>query len=330
MKFSIIVVCLNPGSKLNQTLDSILAQTCTDYEIVVKDGGSRDGSVEGMRQDERIHLYVEKDAGIYDAMNQAVAHAEGDFILFLNCGDVFYRETVLEETAGFIDRISPQAPKPSIGGVAHEADGSEALGDAAPKTGSRTQPGGMELGSAAYKAGNGELSGYSGMGDAARKTGNGKTDNLVLYGDTYSEKNDVIIAAAPEITGFTCYRNIPCHQSCFYAARLCKEKPYDVSYRIRADYDHFLWCYYAAKAKMQHMGLIVASYEGGGYSESRENRKRDKVEHGQITSRYMSRGELFRYRMIMLATLAPLRKAMAESKAFAGCYHALKEKIYRK
>ena len=44
MKFSIIVVCLNPGTKLNQTLDSILAQTCPDFEVIVKDGGSRDGS----------------------------------------------------------------------------------------------------------------------------------------------------------------------------------------------------------------------------------------------------------------------------------------------
>ena len=45
MKFSIIVVCLNPGTKLNQTLDSILAQTCPDFEVIVKDGGSRDGSI---------------------------------------------------------------------------------------------------------------------------------------------------------------------------------------------------------------------------------------------------------------------------------------------
>ena len=85
MKFSIIVVCLNPGEKLNKTLDSILQQTCQDYEIVVKDGGSRDGSIEGMRKEARICLYVEKDKGIYDAMNQAVAAAKGDFILFLNC-----------------------------------------------------------------------------------------------------------------------------------------------------------------------------------------------------------------------------------------------------
>ena len=61
MKFSIIVVCLNPGTKLNQTLDSILAQTCPDFEVIVKDGGSRDGSIESMRTDGRIHLYQEPD-----------------------------------------------------------------------------------------------------------------------------------------------------------------------------------------------------------------------------------------------------------------------------
>ena len=265
MKFSIIVVCLNPGEKLRQTLDSILAQTYSDYEIVIKDGGSKDGSIEGLREDVRfsqnpkVKIYVEKDTGIYDAMNQAVAHAEGDFILFLNCGDIFYRDTVLEETAHFA-----------------------------------------------------------------------VSDNLVLYGDTFSEKNGVIIASAPEITGFTCYRNIPCHQSCFYAARLCKEKPYDAAYRIRADYDHFLWCYYVAKAKMQHMGFPVASYEGGGYSESKENRKRDKEEHKQITEHYMGKGELLKYRLIMLATLAPLRSAMAESKLFSGLYHSIKEIVYHK
>ena len=44
----------------------------------------------------------------------------------------------------------------------------------------------------------------------------------------------------------------------------------------------------------------------------------------------MSKGELLKYRLIMLATLAPLRKVMAESKVFSGLYHGLKEKLYRK
>lgn len=263
MKFSIIVVCLNPGDKLNQTLDSILKQTYSDFEIIVKDGGSKDGSIERMRKSEHIRLFVEKDTGIYDAMNQAVSHSCGEFVLFMNCGDVFYKDSVLEDTACFAEKCKD-------------------------------------------------------------------TDNLVLYGDTYSEKNDVVIASSPQITGFTCYRNIPCHQSCFYATRLCKEKPYDLQYRIRADYDHFLWCYYVSKAEMRHMGFTVSSYEGGGFSESKDNQKKDTAEHKQITACYMSKGELLKYRMFMLATLAPLRKAMAESQLFSGLYHKVKDVLYRK
>lgn len=263
MKFSVVVVCLNPGEKLNQTLDSILKQTFQDFEIVVKDGGSKDGSIEGMPADSRIRLYRESDKSIYDAMNQAVIHAQGEFILFMNCGDFFYSEDVLEKAA----KVIAKHPSPK---------------------------------------------------------------NLVLYGDTYGEKNQVSITAPPQITGFTCYRNIPCHQSCIYAARLCKEKPYDLQYRIRADYDHFLWCYYEAKADMVNLGITVASYEGGGYSESKENRRRDKEEHGRITEAYMGKGELLKYKLIMLATLAPVRSLLAESKAFSGAYHWLKEKLYEK
>ena len=106
MRFSIIVVCLNPGDKLNRTLDSVLSQTFSDYEIVVKDGGSKDGSVESMRLDARIRFYKEQDGGIYEAMNQAVSHAKGDFVLFLNCGDLFPDDRVLERTSSHIERES--------------------------------------------------------------------------------------------------------------------------------------------------------------------------------------------------------------------------------
>ena len=60
-KFSIVVVCLNAGERLKMTVESILAQTCGDYEIVVKDGMSTDGSVEVLPQDERIRIFKEKD-----------------------------------------------------------------------------------------------------------------------------------------------------------------------------------------------------------------------------------------------------------------------------
>ena len=290
--FSIIIVCLNPGEKLKITLDSVFAQTFQDYEVIVKDGGSTDGSVEALSDGEesaksishdtdaqsaeesrlesslsRVRFYKERDKGIYDAMNQAVSHVTGDFVLFLNCGDTFADERVLARTEEAV--IAQAAPDVDLG-------------------------------------------------------------RLVLYGDTLGEKNGVIIASPPVITGFTCYRNIPCHQSCFYSANLCRKKPYDLDYRIRADYDHFLWCYYRAGAKFVHMGFPVASYEGGGYSESRENRRRDKEEHRLITKTYMGKGELLRYRVVMACTLAPLRRAMAESKVFSGVYHWVKKRVYRR
>lgn len=274
MKFSIITVCLNPGEKLNATLDSVLRQSCRDAEVILKDGGSVDGSVTKWQKEHaadpdagRVRVFVEKDTGIYDAMNQAAARAEGEFLLFLNCGDVFPDGKVLERTRKVLEE---------------------------------EQAAGTDM------------------------------ERLVLYGDTCSGKNHVTIASAPAITGFTCYRNIPCHQSCFYSAALCRGKPYDLKYKIRADYDHFLWCFYKAKARMRHMNFPVASYEGGGYSESRENRERDKQEHRRITAAYMGKLELLKYRAVMAVTLAPLRRALAESSAFSGVYHGLKERVYRR
>lgn len=263
MQFSIIVVCLNAGNKLNETLNSIFAQDYEDYEVIVKDGGSSDSSIENMIKDDRIRLYVEKDTGIYDAMNQAVSYARGDFIIFMNCGDTFHGKNVLSTTAGFIEAES-------------------------------------------------------------------KKDNLILYGKVYNKKTASWITPSPKITGFTCYRNVPCHQSCIYATKLCKEKSFEPKFKIRGDYEHFLWCYYKAGAKTIYMDCPVADYEGGGFSETKENIKRSKKEHQEITKRYMSSAELFRYKAALLCTLAPLRTKLAESKTFSSAYHKLMDVIYHR
>lgn len=257
-RFSIIVVALNPGAKIIDTVGSVLRQSYDNFEIVVKDGGSKDGFLQKLPEDSRIRIYNEPDKGIYEAMNQAVARSEGDYILFLNCGDVFYDTKVLERTAECIAR--------------HEGN----------------QP-------------------------------------LVVYGDTFGAKNQVMIPAPRKIDGFACYRNIPCHQSCFYAAELCRDKPYDLQYRIRADYDHFLWCFYRARARMVYLGTPIASYEGGGFSESRENIARDKQEHKAITQTYMEPSELSAYRRAMLFSLQPLRSFLAENKRTAFLYHWIKD-----
>ena len=79
-EFSLITVCLNPGEKLRGTLESALRQTYGDFELLIKDGGSTDGSIEGVSdllEDPRIRVINRKDKSIYDAMNQAVEESKG-------------------------------------------------------------------------------------------------------------------------------------------------------------------------------------------------------------------------------------------------------------
>ena len=265
--YSIIVVCLNAGERLHDTIESILQQTYTNYEIIIKDGGSSDGSVEELQEafhDERMHIHIRKDSGIYDAMNQAVQLAQGEYDLFLNAGDSFYDETVLDRITEEIDRI---------------------------------------------------------------KNENKKAD--VIYGNLYHKALDTIIYAAPEINDFTCYRNVPCHQTCFYHRSMFETRGYKPEYNVRADYEHFLWCFYEKKAKIWYVPVIVASYEGGGYSETKENKKRSARQHREIVVRYMGRKRADKYRWIMLLTLAPLRSAIADNKYLSGIYNGLKTAIYK-
>lgn len=100
--FSIIVVCLNAENFINDTIQSILKQKFDDYEIIVKDGLSSDNTISLIPNDSKIHVFSQKDSGIYDAMNQAIDKSHGRYLCFLNCGDVFYDENVLGDVHRFI------------------------------------------------------------------------------------------------------------------------------------------------------------------------------------------------------------------------------------
>lgn len=104
IKFSIVTVCLNAGQELIDTVNSTLGQSYDCFELLVKDGFSTDGSTEKLPEDERIRLIQKKDTGIYDAMNQAVEEALGDYLLFMNCGDRFYSSHVLQDISDGIGR----------------------------------------------------------------------------------------------------------------------------------------------------------------------------------------------------------------------------------
>jgi glycosyltransferase involved in cell wall biosynthesis len=94
--FSIIVVSLNAQETILPTIQSILNQNFYDYEIIVKDGLSKDNTLSVIPKSEKIHVYTEKDSSIYDAMNQAIGYASGKYLCFLNCGDTFKDENVLQ------------------------------------------------------------------------------------------------------------------------------------------------------------------------------------------------------------------------------------------
>ena len=95
--FSVITVCYNEAESIKKTLDSIVSQTYPDYELIVVDGGSTDGSKDIIKQYEsRLAWWCsEQDRGIYHAMNKGVTHATGNYIIFINAGDRFFDENVL-------------------------------------------------------------------------------------------------------------------------------------------------------------------------------------------------------------------------------------------
>ncbi|MEZ4874053.1 MAG: glycosyltransferase family 2 protein [Flavobacteriaceae bacterium] len=96
-KFSIITVNFNDAAGLKKTIESVIGQRFTDYEYLVIDGASTDGSLEVIRAYEpQLTFWLsEKDKGVYEAMNKGLKHAQGTYVLFLNSGDYFVDENVL-------------------------------------------------------------------------------------------------------------------------------------------------------------------------------------------------------------------------------------------
>jgi len=99
MRLSIITINLNNKKGLQQTLESVAKQTYTDYELIVIDGNSTDGSLDVIkRYEDSIHYRVsEPDNGIYNAMNKGIQKAKGDYLHFLNSGDSYADQNVLNE-----------------------------------------------------------------------------------------------------------------------------------------------------------------------------------------------------------------------------------------
>lgn len=107
MVLSIIMVTYNAENAVKSTLDSVAMQNFNDYEVLVIDGCSKDNTIDIVKsyggKIQNLRFYSEPDKGIYDAMNKGVEQAEGEYIYFLNAGDILYDGSVLSSIAGTLD-----------------------------------------------------------------------------------------------------------------------------------------------------------------------------------------------------------------------------------
>lgn len=97
MKLSIIIPTFNSAKVIGRALDSIVNQIFDDWEVLVMDGASTDGTANVVKSfnDKRIKFYSESDKGIYDAMNKGIRRSQGEWLYFLGSDDWLYDKDVL-------------------------------------------------------------------------------------------------------------------------------------------------------------------------------------------------------------------------------------------
>ena len=95
-KLSIITVVKNDEKNIEKTIKSIVFQKKKDYEYIIIDGKSNDGTITKIRKYKKKidKIISKKDKGIYDAMNKGLKLSKGEIIVFCNSGDFFYKNSL--------------------------------------------------------------------------------------------------------------------------------------------------------------------------------------------------------------------------------------------
>ncbi|MFM5787858.1 glycosyltransferase family 2 protein [Aeromonas veronii] len=104
-KVSVVTVCYNAAEEIQITIESVLSQSSHDYEYIIIDGMSTDGTCEVVESYESkfanknisFHYMSGPDRGIYDAMNKSLNYCSGEWVIFMNAGDYFYSEKIISD-----------------------------------------------------------------------------------------------------------------------------------------------------------------------------------------------------------------------------------------
>lgn len=202
-RVSVITTCFNARGCIEKTIRSVLSQSYTDFEYIIMDGGSSDGTAEfaqsfGPEFEKKgvpFFVFSEKDSGIYDGMNHGLAHSGGNYVNFMNADDEFFDSEVLMKIFGLTEDFC-------------EAD--------------------------------------------------------IIYGDASEVEYGREYYFVKSFEGIL--KRMPfSHQSVFARRSLLMRHPFDLRYRIAADYDFLVTCYDEG-AVFADCGIIVCRVSKDGLS----------------------------------------------------------------
>ena len=239
MKVSIITIAYNNLAGLKDTYKSIKQQTFRDYEWIVVDGGSTDGTKVFLEEhDSEIAWWCsEPDKGVYNAQNKGTEHAQGDYSIYMNSGDSFYANDVLEKI--FEKDI--------------HAD--------------------------------------------------------IIYGNwmLVFEDGKKWLGPAPQVADYAYffYDNM-CHQAMLIKTEVVKNRPYDESFRIYADWEEWLALYMQGN-KFERIDLTICNFMVGGISTGDNASEALKAERKAEIKRINARYYTGRWKETMLR-VAPILK----------------------
>ena len=102
--FSVITICFNSSESIFECLVSLYSQEFKDYEHIIQDGDSKDGTLEKIMtlENKNTHLVSEKDNGLYDALNKAIKRCRGKYIVLLHSDDNLHDKNTLKNLYQFI------------------------------------------------------------------------------------------------------------------------------------------------------------------------------------------------------------------------------------